>query len=67
MENIELKISGMHCTGCSSRLERVLNQLAGVENAQVSFEKQIANICYHKTEITLDEIKEAIINAGFEV
>ena len=30
MKEISLKIEGMHCTGCSNRLEKVLNNVDGV-------------------------------------
>ena len=43
MKEIKLKIEGMHCTGCSSRLEKVLNNTDGVESAAVSFEEKQAN------------------------
>lgn len=66
MKNIELEITGMHCTGCSTRLEKILNQLEGVEGATVSFEKQTAFIQYREEKITLEKLKEAIIDAGFE-
>lgn len=67
MENIELRIEGMHCTGCSARLQKVLSNLEGVSNAEVSFEKGMANIEFNKEIITLDEIKNAIVDSGFEV
>lgn len=67
MENIELRIEGMHCTGCSARLQKVLANLDGVSNAEVSFEKGMANIEFNKKIITLDEIKNAIVDSGFEV
>lgn len=67
MENIELRIEGMHCTGCSARLQKVLSNLDGVSNAEVSFEKGMANIEFNKEIITLDEIKSAIVDSGFEV
>lgn len=65
MNKIELKINGMHCTGCSSRLERVLNGLETVK-ASVSFEEKKANIEYDENITPLDDIKEAIEDAGFE-
>ena len=40
MKEINLKIEGMHCAGCSTRLEKVLNNLEGVEKAQVSLEEK---------------------------
>ena len=67
MESIELNIEGMHCTGCSARLQKVLSNLDGVSNAEVSFEKGMANIEFNKKIITLDEIKNAIVDSGFEV
>ena len=67
MENIELRIEGRHCTGCSARLQKVLSNLDGVSNAEVSFEKGMANIEFNKEIITLDEIKNAIVDSGFEV
>ena len=44
MTNTELKIEGMHCTGCSTRLEKVLRGLDGVVNANVNFEEKSAVI-----------------------
>lgn len=67
MENIELRIEGMHCTGCSARLQKVLSNLDGISNVEVSFEKGMANIEFNKEIITLDEIKNAIVDSGFEV
>ena len=65
MNKVELKIEGMHCTGCSSRLEKVLNNLDGVK-VQVSFEDKKAIVEYDDTKTSLDDIKEAIVDAGFE-
>ncbi len=66
MEKVELKISGMHCTGCASRLEKVLNGMEYVK-ATVSFETKNAVIEYNKDEVSIGEITEAINDAGFEV
>ncbi len=66
MKEIELKIKGMHCTGCSTRLEKVLNNQDGVEKAKVSLEDAKADITFDENEIGLNEIKEAISDAGFE-
>ena len=57
MKETNLKIEGMHCAGCSTRLEKVLNNLEGVEKAQVSL---------HENKISLESIKEAIEDAGFK-
>ena len=66
MKETNLKIEGMHCTGCSTRLEKVLNNLEGVETAKVSLEEKRATIKYDETKISLESIKEAIEDAGFK-
>ena len=66
MKEIKLKIEGMHCTGCSSRLEKVLNNTDGVESATVSFEKKQAIITYNESQTDIEQIKLAIQDAGFK-
>ena len=66
MKEIKLKIEGMHCAGCSTRLEKVLNNLEGVEIAKVSLEEKKATIKYDETKINIENIKEAIEDAGFK-
>ena len=66
MKEINLKIEGMHCAGCSTRLEKVLNNLEGVEKAQVSLEEKKATIQYDETKTTIEGIKETIEDAGFK-
>ena len=66
MKEIKLKIEGMHCTGFSTRLERVLNNLEGVEEAKVSLEEKQATIKFDETKTNIENIKEAIADAGFK-
>ena len=66
MKETNLKIEGMRCTGCSTRLEKVLNNLEGVETAKVSLEENKATIKYDETKINIENIKEAIEDAGFK-
>ena len=66
MKEIKLKIEGMHCTGCSSRLEKVLNNTYGVESATVSFEKKQAIITYNESQTDIEQIKQIIQDTGFK-
>ncbi len=66
MKEIKLKIEGMHCTGCSGRLEKVLNNTDGIEEAKVSFENKVAEIKFDENATSEKEIKEAIEDAGFK-
>ena len=66
MKEIKLNINGMHCEGCSSRLERILKNLEGVKDASVSLENKSAIITFDESVITENSIKEAILDGGFE-
>ncbi len=61
---IRLSISGMTCASCSSRLERVLNQLPGVE-AQVNLATEKARVHYQPGLIDEDGLIAAVARAGF--
>lgn len=66
MKEIILNIEGMHCTGCSNRLTKVLNNIEGVERAEVSFETKKANIKYDESKVSVETIKAEIEEAGFK-
>lgn len=66
MKELKLNIEGMHCTGCSTRLEKVLNNVDGVEDAKVSLEEKKADIKYDETQVSEKELIEAVEDAGFK-
>lgn len=66
MREIKLKIEGMHCAGCSNRLEKILNNVDGVESAKVSLEEKSADIKYNEEEVELNKILQKIEDAGFK-
>ena len=66
MKEISLKIEGMHCNGCSGRLEKVLNNFDGIKEAKVSFADKQAVINFDESKTSIESIKEAIEDAGFK-
>ena len=66
MKKVLLKIEGMHCAGCSNRLEKILNNVDGVESAKVSLEEKSADIKYNEEEVELNTILQGIEDAGFK-
>ena len=66
MREIKVKIEGMHCAGCSNRLEKILNNVDGVESAKVSLEEKSADIKYNEEEVELNTILQEIEDAGFK-
>lgn len=67
MEKIELNIEGMHCNGCSTRLQKVLSNLEGVNVIDISFETGKANLDVDFSKVKMKDINEAIEDAGFSV
>lgn len=66
MKEIKLKIEGMHCAGYSNRLEKILNNVDGIESAKVSLEEKSADIKYNEEEVELNTILQEIEDAGFK-
>ena len=66
MKEIKLKIEGMHCAGCSNRLEKILNNVDGIESAKVSLEEKSADIKYNEEEVELNTMLQEIEDAGFK-
>jgi P-type Cu+ transporter len=64
-ELIDLEISGMTCAACSSRLEKVLSKLPGVELAAVNLATERAAVTVHSGAIGLDDLIAAVARAGF--
>lgn len=63
--HVELQISGMHCASCSARLEKSLNQLAGV-TAVVNIATEKASVGYAPEEISLEKLIDAVRQTGFD-
>jgi Cu+-exporting ATPase len=62
---IDLQITGMHCASCSTRLEKVLNQLPEVA-ATVNIATEKAHIAYNPHQTALTDLIKAIQGAGFD-
>ncbi|MEK6736631.1 MAG: heavy-metal-associated domain-containing protein [Pseudomonadota bacterium] len=67
MQTTTLKIGGMTCMGCVASVKTVLGKLTGVHQVAVSLEQATATIQHDSTKVSIDQLKAAIIDAGFEV
>ena len=63
-ESLELAITGMTCAACSTRLEKVLNRLPGVE-ASVNLATERATLRFAAGALTLAQATAAVERAGF--
>lgn len=67
METTVVLVKGMTCMGCVSSVKRVLGNLGGVSQAEVSLEKAQATVSYDAAKTSLQAIKAAITDAGYDV
>ena len=61
-----LNINGMTCGGCVKSVTNALNQVTGVQQADVSLEQNNAVINFDDSQTNETALKQAIEDAGFE-
>jgi copper chaperone len=66
MESITIKVGGMTCMGCVGSVTRVLQAVDGVAKVDVSLEKAQANIEYDPQRVSLDALRAAVEDAGYD-
>ena len=64
MSHLDLGVTGMTCTSCSSRVERKLNKLEGV-SASVNFATEAAAIEYDSQTVSPQELISVVESAGY--
>lgn len=62
----KLKIQGMQCSHCSSRVQKSLQNLSGVTSACVDLSEHTATVDV-SSEISDDTLKAAVEALGYEV
>ncbi|MDO8370034.1 MAG: heavy metal translocating P-type ATPase [Candidatus Nitrotoga sp.] len=65
ISSVDLTISGMTCASCVMRVEKALNEVAGVESATVNLATERAHVNF-SDETSATELRNAIRNAGYE-
>jgi P-type Cu+ transporter len=63
----EIKISGMHCASCALNIEKSLQGLEGVEEAQVNFGTEKATVEYDPDKVELQDLERSVEDVGFAV
>jgi len=65
-ESADIIISGMSCTACSGRVERVLNSKEGITSAVVNYASEKAAIAFNPQIISIENIIDIIKNTGYD-
>lgn len=62
---IDLSVNGMTCSACSTRIEKVLNRMEGVQSATVNLTTETASVELKPGMISVDEVIDRIKKLGF--
>ncbi len=65
--DITLPVEGMTCASCVSRVEKALNKVAGVTEAQVNLATEKAHVVFDPAATSVDHLRAAIEKAGYRV
>ncbi len=66
MQTTTIHIQGMTCQGCVNSINTVLRKLPNVYHVEVSLDSGHATIQHDPTQTSVDQLKAAIEEAGFE-
>ena len=67
MKTETLKVTGMTCEGCTSKIARALKSISGVHDVTVSLKNNDATVHYDEQLTVLDQLKLVIHDSGYGV
>jgi copper chaperone len=67
MEKVTLNVQGMSCDHCVKTVEGSVGELNGVSSVKVNLKANTVDVEYNNQEVSLDKIKEAIDDQGYDV
>ncbi|MFP7479417.1 heavy metal translocating P-type ATPase [Terribacillus saccharophilus] len=62
-----LQITGMTCAACATRIEKGLNKVEGVEQANVNLALEKTNIKYDAEVTDIEKFKEKVQSLGYDI
>ncbi|WP_017796275.1 heavy metal translocating P-type ATPase [Oceanobacillus kimchii] len=65
IEKVELDISGMTCAACSNRIEKVLNKMDGVREANVNLTTETGTVYYYSDVVQESQLINKIEKIGY--
>ena len=67
MQTELLKVSGMTCGGCTSKVTHALEAISGVSNVKVSLADGEASVQFDEGLTSPEQLKSAVQRAGYTV
>lgn len=66
-EKMQIKVNGMMCAHCESRINKAVGALDGVSFVSADHSKGIVEVEFDKDKVTFEQIKMAIVDQDYEV
>jgi copper chaperone len=66
-KTVNLKVNGIHCNGCASKIQKGLDSLNMEHTTNVNVETGDVKIIFDSDKAGLSDIKSKITEAGFQV
>ncbi|MDR2359705.1 MAG: copper chaperone CopZ [Oscillospiraceae bacterium] len=66
MQTTLIKVDGMSCKHCVKAVTNAVSALSGVKAVEVDLDAGTASVEYDASAVTLDKIKAAITDEGYE-
>lgn len=67
MSTVTLKVSGMSCMHCKHAVESAVKALPGIEKVEAMVKEGKVEVSYDSSQVSLEQIKTAIEDAGYDV
>ncbi len=67
IEQLVLQVGGMSCTGCESRIEKVLGRVDGVRSADADHRSGEVRVLFDPEQGSAQNIGAVISKAGYEI
>ena len=67
MKKEKYTVTGMTCSACSSRVEKAVSSLKGMEKASVNLLTNSMQVEYDDSILSSSDIENAVINAGYGI
>jgi len=67
IESKRLAVGGMHCAACSTRIEKVVGSMPGVENISVNLATGDMDLRFEPETAPLEQVLEKVRDLGFSV
>lgn len=65
-ETVDLQLIGMYCAACATKIEKVVNKMSGVSQANVNFALETARVEFNPAEVSLGDIQQRVEKLGYQ-